>query len=173
MVKWISCAWLLRRAFLCSFCIPVETKIITKMALQVWVGPSWYEKCFLTWISQRSVVSFHEPRPFCIPMKTRSSSNRRLLRHRFVATEWTRKAWIFVGGKLACTQSFAPASKQLCIGNSPLSLSLPPSTSRVTRPWQQPVGPLIEVHIFLGCDVGKVQEVAGLILFELYFVLES
>ncbi len=64
MVKWISCAWLSVSVFLC---IPVRTKIITRVALQDWVGPSWYEKCFLTWISQRSGVSFHEPRPFYIP----------------------------------------------------------------------------------------------------------
>jgi hypothetical protein len=102
MVKWISCAWL------CSFASLSELKSLPGVALQDWVGPSWYEECFLPWISQRSGVSFHEPRPFSIPIKTHSSSNcldfqscssiRRLLRHRFVATIWTtRKAWILGG----------------------------------------------------------------------------
>lgn len=139
MVKWISCAWLLRRAFLCSFASVSELKSLPRWRCRFGSVRPGMRNVFSCGSDNGLLCLFHELRPFCIPMKTYSSSNRRLFRHRFVATEWTtRKAWI-LGEKLACTQSFAAASKQLCIGNSPLSLPLPPSTSRVTRPWQQPL----------------------------------
>lgn len=138
-------------------CIPVGTKIITRVALQDWVGPSWYEKCFLTWVSQQSGVSFHEPRPFCIPMKTHSSSNRLdfqscssirlLLRYRFATVWTTRKAWILEGGNWR-----AQEASSLQVNNFALAIPVAGATFNVesNQALAATVGPLIEVHIFLG-----------------------
>ena len=138
-------------------CIPVGTKIIPRGGVAGLGRSSWYEKCFLTWISQWSGVSFHEPRPFCIPMKTHSSSNRldfqscssirRLLRHRFVATVWTtRKAWIW--GKNWRAHGASP----LQVNNFALAIPVAGATFNVesNQALAATVGPLIEVHIFLG-----------------------
>ena len=138
--------------------IPLGAAIITRVTLRKVVGPSWYEKRFLKWISPWSLIGLL----FTILVLFASQGKRVV--HQivsvvrvaaplvlyfaiiFLATVWiTRK--LGFGYKLACTQSFTAASNnfELAIAVAVAAFGVDSDEALAAT-----VGPLIEVPVLLG-----------------------
>ena len=138
--------------------IPLGAAVITRVTLRKVIGPSWYEKQFLKWISPWSLIGL------IFTILILFASQGKQVVHQivsvvrvaaplivyfaiiFLATVWiTRK--LGFGYRLACTQSFTAASN-----NFELAIAVAVATFGVDsdQALAATVGPLIEVPVLLG-----------------------